>query len=499
MRIYFALAALTTGAMIASASLGACNNTNNTKRDAGATDNGEGGVLAFTFTPKGCAYTISPPAALALVDLKEDDSAAASDTPIRVRLGLGGATTKGAAGYADPSTTAAFTWETAQKHAAAKVKFGTDPTALTDVRTGYSWTTPPPDIGFGGSEPENYMHEVHVCGLTAGTTYYYQVGGGSPEVWSATQSFTTVPSTGKILVGVSGDARDKVETWQILQGRMRDAAVHMQLFTGDIVFVGALQSLYSTWIDAAWKDPNDPNKFLTFGQQLFVTIAGNHENEAARFYANFAMPGEGPYAETFASFDTGNTHFVLFDDQPLALALESEQAKASLRWLDEDLAKANTDRANHPYIVVLNHRGVYTTSLHAADGDVLSIRSALSPLFDKHHVDLVINGHDHEYERSKPLHAGNPSSGEPVIMSSTSEGTVYVVCAGAGADPYDVGEFDSAYREIAKGFGKGTPYSGVYCTLELDAKTLGLKAYGLKPAGGSLAGDDLIDSLDWSK
>ena len=54
------------------------------------------------------------------------------------------------------------------------------------------------------------MHQVDVCGLTPGTTYYYQVGGGAAggEIWSATQSFTTVPAAGDpITVGVYGDAR----------------------------------------------------------------------------------------------------------------------------------------------------------------------------------------------------------------------------------------------------------------------------------------------------
>ena len=45
--------------------------------------------------------------------------------PQRVRVGLGGGTTMGQPGYADPTTTAAFTWETAESDHAAKVKIGT--------------------------------------------------------------------------------------------------------------------------------------------------------------------------------------------------------------------------------------------------------------------------------------------------------------------------------------------------------------------------------------
>src|SRR5262249_45916033 len=162
-------------------------------------------------------------------------------------------------------------------------------------KTGYVWTTPPPTAGAGVDEPPTHMHEVHVCGLTPGKTYYYQVGGGAPgaEVWSATQSFTTVPTGGKVTVGILGDARDKVDVWQLVHKRMKNAAVNLQLISGDIVDIGSFEHLYANWLDAIWKDPADATKFLTLGEQMFVPIAGNHENEAARFYGAFAIPGDG--------------------------------------------------------------------------------------------------------------------------------------------------------------------------------------------------------------
>ena len=49
----------------------------------------------------------------------------------------------GQPGYADPTTTAAFTWETAESDHAAKVKIGTSAASLTQVQTGYAWTLQP--------------------------------------------------------------------------------------------------------------------------------------------------------------------------------------------------------------------------------------------------------------------------------------------------------------------------------------------------------------------
>jgi acid phosphatase type 7 len=161
------------------------------------------------------------------------------------------------------------------------------------------------------------------------------------------------------------------------------------------------------------------------------------------------------------------------------------------------LNAANADRANHPFIIVVSHRGMFSTSLHSNDSDVLSARSQLAPIYDKYHVDMVFNGHDHEYERSKPVKAGANPSGEPIVGATPADGTVYVICAGAGADPYQAGQYNSDYRDgNATGFGGTTAYVGVYGILTISSSSLALKSYGLKSAGGSVAGDDVIDTFE---
>lgn len=449
-----------------------------------------------TYAPQGCAYTIAPPDARGFTGLALDDAKATGDAPIRVRLGMGGATTKGKPGYADPTTTAAFTWETAATTNAAKVRLGNDPAmlqgGLSDVHTGYSWTTQPPSVGIGTNEAAAQMHEAHVCGLTPGKTYYYQVGGGSPEVWSATQSFTTVPSSGKITLGVSGDSRDSADILQLVQLRMRDAGVAMQLFSGDFVIFGAQESQYAQWIDKMWKDPSDASKFLTLGQQMILPVPGNHENDSSQFFGNWALPGDGAYAETFGSFDVGNAHVVLLDDELIAAVGKGDQVTAQLAWLEADLMAAEADRAAHPFIIVVHHRGELSTSDHGKESDVLAARTALLPIWDKHHVDLVLNGHDHNYERSRPV-TGPASS--PTVQTAANMGTTFVVCAGAGASAYSPGKNVVPYRAFNAGFGNGTPYVGVYALLTLEPGTLTLKGYGLKQAGGGVMGDDLLDTF----
>jgi hypothetical protein len=463
--------------------------------DKSAPPGPDAGPVFSGYKPEGCAYTVNPPESRAFTDLALDDAAPLADAagakPQRVRLGLGGGTKSGEPGYADPTTSAVFTWATDAPSRAAKVRFGTTPDALTQVRAGYVWANTP--TALGGGEPPANMHEVHVCGLEPGKTYYYQVGGGAPgaEVWSATQSFATPSATGRILVGVSGDSRNDVDVFRLVQTRMRDAGTQLQVLSGDFVEFGTLRAQFDQWLDAAWKDPRDPSKFLTLGQQMILPVPGNHENSSGLFFSMFALPGDGPDAESFGSFDLGPAHFVLFDDQPVASQPDSPTAKAILSFLDEDLARAESKRQSVPFLVAVHHRGELSTSKHAGESDMITARDKLFPIWDKHHVDLVLAGHDHNYERSKPV--TGPASA-PTVKASPTEGTTFIVCAGSGAPAYAPGKDPAPFREKNVGFGETSNlgYAGVYGLLALEGRKLTFTAYGLKPAGA----DDVIDTFE---
>lgn len=450
----------------------ACSNSN--PAPDGGDDSGTDAPQTFSYQPSGCSYTVTLPDARGFTNIALDDGAAVTDvpgaTPTRVRLGLGGGTQG-----ADPKTTAVFTWESSA---------GTSKTAEVKINgtiyKGLVWQTPPPTVGLGNTEPPANMHEVHVCGLTAGTTYTYQVGGGASgaDVWSTPQQFATLPATGKITIGVSGDSRDSASVFQLVQQRMKDQAVAMQLFSGDFVLWGTQESLYSQWLDAA--------NGVTLGQQMILAVPGNHENSSSQFYGNFALPGDGDYAEAFFSFDLGSAHFVMFDDQEIAQAPTTDEAKSALAFIDSDLTKAEANRANVPFLIAVHHRSEFGNGNHSTDGDVVAVRTTMNPIWDKHHVDLVINGHEHDYERTNPM--TGPATA-PVVQTDATKGTTYTVTAGSGANAYSLTA--ATYDAKSQTFGGSTPYVGVYAFFTLDAHTLVWTAYGLKASGT----DDTIDTF----
>ncbi len=450
----------------------ACSNSN--PAADGGDDSGSDAATNFSYQPQGCSYTVTLPGSRGFTSIALDDGAPVTDvpgaTPARVRIGLGGATQG-----ADPKTSAVFTWESsAATSNTAEVKINGV------IYKGHVWQTPPPTAGLGNNEPAANMHEVDVCGLQPGTTYSYQVGGGATgaDVWSTAQQFTTLPASGKITIGVSGDSRDSSSVFQMVQQRMKDEAVAMQLFSGDFVLWGTQESLYSQWLDAA--------NGVTLGQELILPVAGNHENSSSQFYGNFALPGDGDYAESFFSVDIGSAHVVMFDDQEIAQAPTTDEATSALKFIDDDLTKAETNRANVPFLIAVHHRSEFGSGVHSKDSDVIETRTVLNPIWDKHHVDLVINGHEHNYERTQPM--TGPATA-PVVQTDATMGTTYAVCAGAGATAESSGT--AAYDAKQVSFDGSTPYIGVYAFVTLDVHTLVWTAYGLKASGT----DDTIDTF----
>ena len=140
-----------------------------------------------------------------------------------------------------------------------------------------------------------------------------------------------------------------------------------------------------------------------------------------------------------------------------------EKPNLQTLWLERTLAEARHD-PSVDMIVVFMHQCAMSTSL-PGNGSDLGIRRAWLPLFDRYEVDLVLSGHEHDYERTYPVRgydAGalgtvvspNPdqTAGEkvdtrrPKVASTqycsvdgvpgwdTAQGTVFLVLGGGGTN-----------------------------------------------------------------
>jgi Calcineurin-like phosphoesterase len=185
---------------------------------------------------------------------------------------------------------------------------------------------------------------------------------------------------------------------------------------------------------------------------LFAT--GNHDMEAlyddntapggaAHGYAGHAarldLPRTGPAGcPSVYSVVYGNVGILSLDANDLSQEIPTNagySAGAQLRWLTRRLTELRAD-PHVDFIVAFFHHCAYaTSSAHASDGGV---RAALAPLFDRFSVDLVVQGHNHQYERTNPIRGGRSTvqATDGATVDSARNGTTYVCCGSGGHSSY---------------------------------------------------------------
>ncbi|HTI74341.1 MAG TPA: metallophosphoesterase [Mycobacterium sp.] len=196
---------------------------------------------------------------------------------------------------------------------------------------------------------------------------------------------------------------------------------------------------------------------------MFAT--GNHDMEAAYpvhgyggHLARMDFPGNGPaQCPSVYSFVYGNVAVLSLDANDVSYEITANtgySGGAQNRWVERTLAahRANPDV---DFIVCFFHHCAYSTTVtHASDGGV---RAAWGELFDRHRVDLVLQGHNHVFERSDPIRAGKPTTaaGDNSTVYPETDGTVYYTVGSGGRPRYafQPGEADSYRgREVADTF-----------------------------------------------
>jgi hypothetical protein len=353
------------------------------------------------------------------------------------------------------------------------------------------------------------MHEVYVCGLAPSTTYSYRVGGGpaGSEQWSPVFSFTTTPaggSTSTVTLGITGDSRgEQNNAWQLTQERMLTIGPTMMLFSGDVINLAPDQGEWEQWLDSAESvTSNGTTSYLTLPQILTLATHGNHENHSSLFYGNLTLPQDNtsatysPYGELFYSVDVGPVHVIVTDDSWIADPTgdpDYPHYQPTLKaWLEADLTAAQANRSSVPWIITVNHRSNYSSSDHGNNADVLTSRAFYVPLWQKYHVDVAFGGHDHDYERSYPLTVGADVNSP--TNTTADQGTVFVVCAGSGADGYSNGT--SSWTAVSKSYNTGgATFLGFYSVLTVDAHNFKIDSHQLMADGS----DPIFDTYTITK
>ncbi|WP_415975245.1 metallophosphoesterase [Rhodococcus sp. 077-4] len=177
---------------------------------------------------------------------------------------------------------------------------------------------------------------------------------------------------------------------------------------------------------------------------LFAT--GNHDMEAlyspngyGGHAARLDQPTNGPKGCPSAySSVYGNTAVLSLDANDVSYEIKANTGYsdgAQNTWVEQALAKYRAD-PNIDFIVCFFHHCAYsTTSTHASDGGV---RDAWVALFDKYEVDVVLQAHNHVFERTDPIRGNRATrvAGDNATVRGKTDGTVYYTVGGGGRPRY---------------------------------------------------------------
>lgn len=176
---------------------------------------------------------------------------------------------------------------------------------------------------------------------------------------------------------IYGDSRTGHQTHQKIVDEIIKTKPVIVFHTGDLV--------KNSKIHGQWVSFNGIISDLIKIANFYPTL-GNHENNSLLFFANFVLPNN----ERWYSIEKDNLHFVVLDSNS-DCNIGSEQ----YLWLEDDL---HNIKENIRFVIAIFHHPPFGTGRH--NEDVKKLRQTIIPLFEQYGVDIVFNGHDHDYERS---------------------------------------------------------------------------------------------------
>lgn len=164
---------------------------------------------------------------------------------------------------------------------------------------------------------------------------------------------------------------------------------------GDLVDRG---NVYKQWEKLFFT----PTKEMISSIPLIPAI-GNHEDNSKYYYNYFCLPDN----KAWHSFDLNGAHFVVINTEDEFLEEDGEQ----ITWLVNDLKNNDSE-----WTFVFQHVPLFTSGGNYYSIDRIKLKNLLHPIFEKYRVDMVIAGHDHHYERSKPITSAGGEHGVTYIV-----------------------------------------------------------------------------------
>ena len=351
------------------------------------------------------------------------DAARAQDIPSRIILNL----------TDHPATSMAVTWRTLQGYPDAAVQ-------LAEATTGSAFAkavtkTPAVSASLDLRKGRRAVQSSAVLrGLRPNTVYAYRVGHDS--VWSEWNQFRTAHDSASAFSFVFfGDPQEELREHVSRVFRQAFAGAggaSFWLFTGDLTD-DPDDGLWQEWFDAAGFIPRMIPSIMSPGNHdhASVTVDGKKERtqELPLWRPQFTLPENGVAGLEELSYvvDYQGVRFLMLNS--------NDELERQAAWADSVLAR----NPNHWTVAAFHHP--FYSSGRTRDGK--TTRVAFQEVFERRGVDLVLQGHDHTYARSKKLLGGK-------VVGDRDRGIVYVVSS-CGPKTYVL---QPLYRELMATMGE---------------------------------------------
>jgi hypothetical protein len=147
---------------------------------------------------------------------------------------------------------------------------------------------------------------------------------------------------------------------------------------------------------------------------------GNHEDDSNEGFSSY-MSAFG-LSNTYYSFTYGNVRVIVMDTDHDSYS----KGSAQYNFVISQLSQASTD-PNIKWIIVYMHKQMYTSSNTCSSSscsntgsDATNLRNIYHSQFGKYGVDVVLNGHVHNFQRTFPIKYDSGSPSSPIVTSSAT-------------------------------------------------------------------------------
>jgi len=286
--------------------------------------------------------------------------------------------------------------------------------------------------------------------LRPDTTYHYSVSNDG-KTWGPDTTFRTGKSGVRdFRFCATGDENSYTTSSAPVMQSIAAFDPDFTIVAGDLSYASDDGTYKGVGIPQAYTPSAWDSYFGVLGPSAAQSIPwmvgmGNHDVEPltdngfagilARFPhlgANKASAGSG--SKVVQSFSYGNVAIIGLDDSDVSALDTVNNGYTSGQqtiWFIEQLEKYRDRRSGVDFIVVFFHHCPYCSGGPGSDG---GDRYVWQPIFDRYGVDLVINGHNHLYERINPMR-NNVVQAEVApggTINPVQDGTTYICTGGGG-------------------------------------------------------------------